>query len=101
MNTPDGFQANVSQLQRGRSKSRRRELLVQKGEVTPGRILRDGSGIRGQWRHAKLWVGLLNSESPGRSDTRGLSQHDRASLYHNPLQGKFLTGTKGKSQKVL
>ena len=50
-------------------------------------------------RHLRL--GFLNSASPGRSDTRGLSQHDRASLDHNPVRGRCLTCAKGRNQQLV
>ena len=36
-----------------------------------------------------------------RLDTRGLSQHKRASLYNNPRRGKCLSGEKRKEKKLL
>ena len=45
--------------------------------------------------------GLPQLGVAGMFDARGLSQHDRASLYHNPRQGKCLIGAKGKDQQLL
>ena len=45
--------------------------------------------------------GLAQLGVAGISDARGLSQHERGSLYHDPRRGKYLTGAKGRNQKLL
>ena len=44
VNSPDWFRAEVSQGHRCTARSWRRELLLQKGEVTPGRFMRVARG---------------------------------------------------------
>ena len=63
VNTLDRFQAEGSQWHRGRVRSWRRELLVQKGEVTPGRFLRVWKGYSRTAALCHLRVGFHNSAS--------------------------------------
>ena len=75
--------------------------MVPKDEVTPTRFLRVRSGYLITAALCQTIGGLPEIGVAGMSDARGLSQHDRASLYHNPRRGKSLSGEKGKDQNLL
>ena len=51
-------------------------FLSRKGEVTPAKFLRVGRGYSRTAALCHLRVGFLNSASPSRSETRGLSQNN-------------------------
>ena len=101
VNTPDGFRAEVSQGPRGRARYWHRELVVQKGEMTTGRILRVGRGYSRTAALCHPMSGLPQLGAAIMSDAKGLSRLARASLYHNPRRGKCPTGAKGKDLQLL
>ena len=100
VNTPDGFRAEVSQLHCGRARSWRRELLVQKGGDDTWKVPAWLEGVF-EDSGAVPPYGWASSTQRRRSDARGLSQHDRASLYLDPRRGKSLSGETVKEQKLL
>ena len=69
--------------------------------MIPSRFLRVGKGYSRAVALCHPMGGLPKLGVAGVSDARGLSQHDRALLYHNPRRGKCLTGAKGKGQQLL
>ena len=71
-----------------------------KGVVTPGRFLRSWKGVFDD-SGAVPRYGWASTTRRRRSDARGLSQHNRASLYNNPRRLKCLSGEKREDQKLL
>ena len=94
VSTPERFRADVFQRHRSRTRSWRRELLVQKGEVTLGRFLHMGRGYSRTAALCHPMGGLPELGVAGFFPARGLSYHDRASRYLSPRRRKCLAGAK-------
>ena len=76
-------------------------FLSRKGAVTLGRFLRVGRGYSRTAALCHRMGGLPQLGVPSMFDARGLSKHDRASIYHNPRRGKCPKCATGKDQKRL